>query len=535
MALVVYNGNYIVPAPVFTLTENYVRAGDGTPLSASYELVFKGTLLPDIGSPRSDGTFSTTYTAANTREASINTDDARFGSIIRKQLALRNLFAINPGEPTTARAGGLVKPEYFLQILTDDANSTILRCRPMIASISFSDEINVIKNEFTITINTNELNITGTDAPIIIQPSFSDFKGYNLKSASDSISTSFDSDYEGTYTVTRSVSAQSYKVFYSEAAGSGITGSSAKSNNAMSIAKSWVGSRISSTGLYLGNYSNVVPITGYEFANYTTSEQADDFAGSYSIQQNWKYIRSSYSGVTDDYSISLTSRAAGSYGISSTNGFDKAFKISGSIKGIATGVYAYTKAKNYFDNVISASNFGVLKTRIADSNGTFNPFIVTNGSSIYGPYTMTISENRRAGTINYDAEFKEKPFSLSTSKFIDLDVTVSENRRENVIAEIPIPGKSTGPVIQDINTTNTVKRNINANFTIATGLAGVYANIDDYRSSARDFLKTTLGIYPTGTQGTHFWISNFSESVDVSKGTYVFNATVLLPGETGTI
>lgn len=148
---------------------------------------------------------------------------------------------------------------------------------------------------------------------------------------------------------------------------------------------------------------------------------------------------------------------------------------------------------------------------------------------------MTISENRRGGTINYDADFKEKPYSLASSRFIDLDVTVSENRRENVIAEIPIPGKSTGPVIQDINTTNTVKRNINATFVIGTGTIGVYSKIDDYRSSAKTVLKDTLGIYPTGTQGTHFWISNFSETVDVSKGTYVFNTTVLLPGETGTI
>jgi len=531
MALVLYNGNYIVPAPLFSLSESYVRAGDGTRLSGSYEIVLKGTLLPDIGSPRSNGSFSTTYAAANTRESSINTDDARFGSILRKQQALRNLFAVNPSEPTTIRSDFLTKTEYFLEIMTDDGSSTILKCRPMVSNISFGEEINVIKNEFTITISTNEVVLTDGTGLTLANPAPSDFPGYNLKSASDSISTSFDNDYEGSYTVTRAVSAQSSKVFYTERAGSGDV-----TKSAAALAKSWVSKRISITGISnLSAYSAIAPKVGYEFANHSSTEQADEFNGSYSIQQTWRYIKSSYSGVTDDYNISLTSRAAGSYGLSSTNGFDKSFKISGSIKGIATGAAAYTKAKAYFDNVIAAANFGIFKTRIADSNGTFNPFIQTTGASLYGPYTMTISENRRGGTINYDADFKEKPYSLASSRFIDLDVTVSENRRENVIAEIPIPGKSTGPVIQDINTTNTVKRNINATFVIGTGTIGVYSKIDDYRSSAKTVLKDTLGIYPTGTQGTHFWISNFSETVDVSKGTYVFNTTVLLPGETGTI
>ena len=531
MALVLYNGNYIVPAPLFSLSESYVRAGDGTRLSGSYEIVLKGTLLPDIGSPRSNGAFSTTYAAANTLESSINTDDKRFGSILKKQQALRNLFAVTPAEPATIRSDLLTKTEYYLEIMTDDASSTIFKCRPMVSNISFGEEINVIKNEFTITLMANEVVITDTSGLTLANTPPSDFPGYNLKSASDSISTSFDNDYEGSYTVTRSVSAQSSKVFYTEKAGSA---GSVKS--AVSLAKEWVSKRISITGISnLSAYSLIAPKTGYEFANHVSTEQADEFNGSYSIQQTWKYIKTSINAVIDDYNISLTSRAAGSNGISASQGFDKSFKISGSIKGIATGAAAYTKAKAYFDSVISTSNFGVLKTRISDSGGTFNPFITAGGSSIYGPYIMTISENRRGGTINYDAEFKEKPYSLSTTKFIDADVTVSENRRENVIAEIPIPGKSTGPVIQDINTTNTVKRNITANFVLGTGNYGDYTKIGDFRASAKSFLVTTVGVYPPGTQGTDFWVSSFNESLDVSKGTYVFNTTLVLPGETGVI
>jgi hypothetical protein len=533
MAIVSYNGNFIVPAPLLSISESYVRSADGTPLSGSFELTLKGTLLPDIGSPRSNGAFSTTSTAANVRETSIVTDDQRFGSIIRKQQALRNLFTVSPGEPTTARLDATVKTEIFLDIMTDDGLTTILKCRPMMASISFSEDINVIKNEYTITLTTNELSLTGTGGAITTNTNFSDFKGYNLKSASDAVSVVFDNDYEGSYSVTRSISAQSAKVFFTEKAGSGVVGD-VSGKSAMALAQDWVQKRFSATGIStLSAYSLMAPKSGYEFANHTTSEQGDDFAGSYSIQQNWKYIKSSFSGVMDDYNISMLGRAAGAYGMSSSNGFDKSFKVSGSIKGIATGAAAFTKAKAYFENVISASNFGILKTRIADSGGTFNPFINTTGASVYGPYSMTISENRRAGSINYDADFKEKPYTLALP-FIDLDVTVTENRKENVIAEIPIPGRAIGPIIQDIKTTNTVKRTLSANFVVSTGVYGLYDKISAYRAGAVTTLQD-LKVFPTGTQSTHYFISSFNESLDVSKGNYGMNVTFVFPGETGTV
>ena len=533
MAIVSYDGKFIVPAPLLSISESYVRSADGTPLSGSFELTLKGTLLPDIGSPRSTGTFSITSAAANIRETGIVTDDQRFGSIIRKQQALRNLFTVSPGEPTTARLDATVKTETFLDIITDDGTTTILKCRPMMASISFSEDINVIKNEYTITLTTNELSLGGTGGAITTNTNFSDFKGYNLKSASDAVSFVYDNDYEGSYSVTRSISAQSAKVFFTEKAGSGVAGD-VTGKSAMALAQDWVEKRFSATGIStLSAYSLMAPKAGYEFANHTTSEQGDDFAGSYSIQQNWKYIKSSFSGVMDDYNISMLGRAAGAYGMSSSNGFDKSFKISGSIKGIATGAAAFTKAKAYFENVISASNFGILKTRISDSGGTFNPFINTTGASVYGPYSMTISENRRAGSINYDADFKEKPYTL-TAPFIDLDVTVTENRKENVIAEIPIPGRAIGPIIQDIKTTNTVKRTLSANFVVSTGVYGLYDKISAYRSGAVTTLQD-LKVFPTGTQGTDHWVSSFNESLDVSKGNYGMNITFVFPGETGTV
>jgi len=525
MAIVLYNGKYITPAPLYSISENFTRTSDGTVLSSQFEITLNGTLLPDRGSPGPTGGFFTTFATANAVDTSINTDDKRFGSLVKKQRALRDLFTISPGEPETGKTVTPNAIEYLLEIKTNDGTTTVLKCKPQIASVSFADSIHVIKTDYTINIVTNEILIDGFTPA---NPTFSQFGGFNLKSASDSISVSSDNDFENSYTVNRNVSAQSYKAFATENAATG--------NYAPFIqAKRWVKDRVAETGLVneITLYSLYAPSTGYEYAGHQTSEQMDQIGGSYSIQQSWRFIKTSTSGVQDDFNITMTSRASSPTYIGTANGYDKVFRVAGAIKGIAPGAAGYAKSKAYFENIIAANNFAILKTRITETGSLTNPYI-TGSSYIYGPYGMTISENRRSGTVNYEAEFKEKTVSLTNTPFIDFDVNVSQNTKENFVAEIPVPGRTTGPVIQDIKTTNTTKRNISASFVVGTGTKADFDDVEKYRNSAKTLL-TTLNVYPSTTQGEGFWVTSFNESLDIFKGTYSFNATILTPGVGGNL
>jgi hypothetical protein len=525
MATVLYNGKYITPAPLYSLSESFTRTSDGTVLSSQFEITLNGTLLPDRGSPGPTGQLFTTFATANAVDTSINTDDKRFGSLVKKQRALRDLFTINPGEPDTGTAVVKNATEYLLEIKTDDGTTTVLKCKPQIASVSFADSIHVIRTDYTISIVTNEILIDGFNP---VNPTFSQFDGYNLKSASDSITVSSDNDFENSYSVNRTVSAQSYKAFASEYAATGNFAPFSK-------AQEWVGKRVSQTGLIspITFYSLYSPKSGYEYVGHQTSEQMDQIGGSYSIQQSWKFIKTTTSGVQDDFNITMTSRASGPNSISQSHGYDKVFRVAGAIKGIAPGATGYQKSKDYFANIIAANNFAILKTRITETGSLTNPY-VTGSSYIYGPYGMTISENRRSGTVNYEGEFKEKTIDLTSTSFIDFDVNVSQNTKENFVAEIPVPGRAAGPVIQDIKTTNTTKRNISASFVIGTGTKANFDSVETYRTQAKTVLET-LKIYPTGTQGTHYWLTSFNESVDIFKGTYSFNATTLTPGAGGAL
>ena len=143
MAIVLYNGKYITPAPLYSLSENYLRTTDGTVLSSQFELTLNGTLLPDRGSPGPTGQFFTTLSTAEAVDTSINTDDKKFGSLLKKQRALRDLFTINPGEPNTGSPTSKIATEYLLEIKTDDGTTSVLKCKPQIASISFASISNV--------------------------------------------------------------------------------------------------------------------------------------------------------------------------------------------------------------------------------------------------------------------------------------------------------------------------------------------------------------------------------------------------------
>lgn len=527
MAIVLYDNKYIYPAPAYSMSETFNRTSDGTVLSSQFEITFNGTLLPDRGSPNATGGFATTLSAASAVDSTINTDDKRFGALVKKQRALRDIFTVS-GEPDVGTVSGTNPSEKLLEIKTNDGTTTVMKVKPQIVNVSFVDSTHVVKTDYTITVLANEVLIDGFNPA---NPTFSQFDGYNLRSASDTVSVNYEGDFDETYTVTRNISAQAYKAFDTEQVGGG-----SNANYAPFVrAKSWVNSRKndSNPGSAINNYSLYAPSSSYSYLGAVTSEQADQLNGSYSLQQTWKYVKTAISGVIDDYSVSLSGRS-GSSVMSSGQGFEKIITVNGTLKGLAPGEAGFSAASAALATLTN-NNYSVIKGRISASASPnwLNGYVAS--TKIFGPYSSTISENRRSSSINYSFEFKEKALDISTNgSFYDYDISVSETRKENVIAEIPIPGRSTGPIIQNINTTNTVKRTINSSFVLKSGVDGDFSSKATYRSNAKSIM-TTANVWPTGTQGTDFWVTSFAESLDVNRGIYSINATVVFAGESGGI
>lgn len=94
----IYDGNKIIPSPLVSLSKEYHKTGDGTKLGSLYSITLTGTLLPFKGSPDSTFTLDSPSDAfwqlggyPPDQTPSVNNDD--FANLQRKQEALRWLFS----------------------------------------------------------------------------------------------------------------------------------------------------------------------------------------------------------------------------------------------------------------------------------------------------------------------------------------------------------------------------------------------------------------------------------------------------------
>lgn len=499
-ALVTYDGNIIVPAPLYAITHSINRTPNGAILSYLYSITLKGTLLPNKGSPNSSGT----YSSSNADQAFI-TDAAKIQSIVKKQALLRGLFF---DESTVA--SNVAK---WFEI---NNSGTIIKCQAMTVDVAFDADINVNKSDYTIVITTNKLILDDGDLDKNMDI---DSEDYNLRTASDVISISSQNDYDNTYTISRTVSAQSYKSMSAEPGGE---------IEPWQNAKSWVSARVVSTSTLasLGSYTLVAPTSDYEFLNTQTQENVDTLGGSYSLTITWSYCKSALNDVTDEWTSSYSSDTRqNNYSGTLTGGYNRIYKVSGTITSKVQSSAGYTASVTAWNAIKSA-----LKTRALSTDGVFNGF--STSGNVYGPYNLSLSENKRTGVISYSAEFKEKKITLVGSIFSDVDISVSENTKESSIVEIPIIGRRLGPIIQNLYTTNTKKKTISATFSFLDS-SFTHKGPATIRPLAKAVLINN-SIYPAivGYE-VSYWVASFSDSIDIFNGTYTYNTTLVFAGEDG--
>ena len=120
-----YNSKKIIPSPLVSVTKNYINAGDDSRLGATYDIQLIGTLVPFMGSP--SGNYSDINNAFFTGvgdppDQVFETNPADFDSLLRKQEAIRHLFSVEgkslewePGTGVAVRSNPRVKSINFTQ------------------------------------------------------------------------------------------------------------------------------------------------------------------------------------------------------------------------------------------------------------------------------------------------------------------------------------------------------------------------------------------------------------------------------------
>ena len=141
--------------------------------------------------------------------------------------------------------------------------------------------------------------------------------------------------------------------------------------------------------------------------------------------------------------------------------------VGGTVFGM--GVESSTKSKDRFASA-SGAFFGpggigsVIRTRALA--------VLPSGTCISdGAISETLSLNEFAGTINYSQSFDSR-FKTSNDKVLSEQIEVTFSPGAQVIAIIPIPGKSDGPILQDQETVTGLEKSLNITYSMKRDSVG---------------------------------------------------------------
>lgn len=407
MARVSYDGKLIEPAPIITIDRQHIKTGDNATIGANYNIVINGTLLPHMGSPRSDRSFWTS--PGSPPEESLETIEW-FPSLIRKKEALRQLFATD----------GLT---LLIQPLDASQSMTIY---PRVQSISFSDELWAFKVQYTITLEADQI-LPDLGADTFDEYLESATETWNIETDTQNIESPL---APRTYILTHTLEAQGKRHFTSD----GLQ------MEAWRQAQNWVLPRLGFDSAFaLSSGVNSLP-SYYGGFNHTRSENLDKGAGTFSVVETW---------------ILTSGNALEEYEVTTETTLDNntSVRIQGQIQGLELRTNdmvitqtKYGNASGYFDSVQNQ-----LYNRAKTYSGVnLNPI----------PIETSIGRHPGLGTIAYGYTYNNRPSNIIDGAKSE-SIIVTEDLQSDIFAEIPILGRTTGALLQGINTKTPKRRTLN--------------------------------------------------------------------------
>ena len=462
-----YNDKRLIPCPRVSFVKRFIRSPDGTKLGSIWAITIIGTICADGGSPDSTGTF---WTIGGYPDFESIPGDSRLGSIFRKQEAIRELFS---------------EDGHSLEWQSADASAPV-KCNPRIIDINFTEDLWYNTSQYTISAEADIIYINGTAY------GEDDFDTY-ISDASESWSiepddTLLEGPGERTFRITHSLSATGRRVFDD-------TGSLLSGILSYEWAKRWVTPRLG-TDFTIARSGNIGVPDYMSSYNHVRSENVDELAGTYGIQESW--ILASGTAI-EDFNISV--KTSNSDGLTSVS-------IDGNIVGL--------------EQRDSNLNLTVTKYNNADTKFSQISGLILNRAQTYAginlniiPLSTTLSKAPFAGTISYSYEYNNRPSSLIDGARSE-SIVVLDNYDEDIIAIIPIPGRQAGPIIQDINTKQEKSRSLSIELVMPLPSG----SISDRMNQKPDVTSISNSVKPTGSIVKQ--VQN-QESWDINNGRYNLN------------
>lgn len=591
------NAAYVIrPCPFINITWNTNFTQDGQ-LGGKYDITLTGTLLSHAGSPiypidnSSDGdesgggdgggssninsAFGTSYSLADNRSQTTR-DDRGLGSLLSKQVALRDLFATNCLKVEVASVEtGMTEP--------------VIVFFPKFVSINFAEGVWVDKCDYTITLEAEFLldrndKVIGSESYAsktfkpgsagwsdLISPSTPEGNRLGIDVLLDKIG-GFIEDFQeswsiepeegngntgapGTepitrvYRLTRNISAKGKDISKYECFGSNAPDYYRPHEQA----RRYVINHIHMSGVELNQYDDYPSAAStlstyfasgllnldaniYRGYNHSRTENINITDGSYSVQDSW-ILSSGY--AYENYNLSFS---AGEQSVRNS------VSIQGTVKGLTT---IPGSGSTYGGTVQSTDNTAyenaINKYRAITNNGLFGltahvyqrANLAVGGGINLNPTPLTISTatNEFTGEINYTLEYDDRPSNLF-SGVLSENISVSDTYPGDVFAIIPVLGRPTGPVLQYIGGRTEYQRSLTIELVLPPPAIGTAGNLESKfrnnllnkpslkeptRTAIRDVVNAHSPVNDPGIR--KYFAAPSQETWDPREGRYTLNVT----------
>lgn len=221
------------------------------------------------------------------------------------------------------------------------------------------------------------------------------------------------------------------------------------------------------------------------FFNISTTESFNQIDGTFTLTETMTYVHSSVSSDRANHTWEATVDESSSERFLNIG-------IRGRIVGYASDSKNFdernTRAKNYWKNILKEEIRTLIEDKILsgyesidESNDTYT--LANTPTSLSFTYVLD------GGEIAYNAAYKAyKPGLIDGA--IEESIEVQDTPATDVFAEIPVPGRAGGPVVQDMATVTPMQRSISINL-----LMDIDRTVDTYPTNTTQ-LKDQLNDKP---------------------------------------
>jgi len=441
---VIMDSKKIIPAPFVSIAPEIIRTEDGQLRSSVFVITLTGKIVAEKGSPNSVGTF---WTLSGYPPDENISSDGRLASLRNKKAALTNVFQQNEGK--------------LFEVQPYDGSAAI-KGNVRLRNIQFSEGIWYEYVDYIITLEANSL-VFGTTNVLALSLAESP--------AEESWSLEQSDDQGKTYRLTHTVTSQQKRTYNADGS---------------VLAEGWENARtrvLLKLGIDTGLLStpNPVDLSGWSAYNYVRGISVDEAVGRYSVNESW---------LIYDNSLTNGKAALEDYAVEYRKGEDG--RVSVSINGSVNGL----EIRDNTTHDLVSTRWTNAQLRYNELEGSLHTLAQSYSGATLNSTALdiTVSRNPNTGVITFSRTYNDRPTVFTGA--ISANVEVVDTNPSNVIAEIIVLGRAAGPILQDIETVTSKKRDISISLVMPVSTLTFTASRPNTDSLANSY-KPSVSAYQT--------------------------------------